>query len=61
MLSEDVKKELVQGLTDIFQKNVSMIIMGEYPSVLSEYQKGRSCFMEGSLKTQNVLLKRLEY
>lgn len=27
MLSDDIKKELVQGLTDIFQKNISMIIL----------------------------------
>lgn len=27
MLSDDVKKELVQGLTNIFPKNISMIIL----------------------------------
>lgn len=27
MLSDDIKQELVQGLTDIFQKNISMIIL----------------------------------
>lgn len=27
MLSDDIKEELVQGLTDIFQKNISMIIL----------------------------------
>ncbi len=26
-MSDDMKKELVQGLTDIFQKNMSMIIL----------------------------------
>lgn len=27
MLPDDVKEEVVQGLTDIFQKNISMIIL----------------------------------
>ncbi len=27
MLSDDMRTELVQGLTDIFQKNISMIIL----------------------------------
>ena len=27
MLSEDMREELVQGLTDIFKKNISMIIL----------------------------------
>lgn len=27
MLSDDIKEELVEGLTGIFQKNISMIIL----------------------------------
>lgn len=51
MLSDDMREELVRGLTNIFQNNLSMIIL--YGSVARNEATGESD--RNSLKMQNIL------